>query len=257
MNSDVNSGWIVRLASCLRELVDYERDLESRMSSVRRQLERHWGMPGGLSQERGDNVRRRASMCPLQPPSYPDHPYEYVGYISRKLRTLLEILLEHPALERAADCADGQWAIGLELAPRPAHSHQMIFMAIGLVDYALEHTPEVAAAALADVIQRGEEQDLSSYSIVLFRGSHAESRHDFPDGLSIISFHEARRYMPEPSDLLHPSLVVQGGDYAVAGARQDPGAVQHPCRTSSRSRLSLMLRLASLRRDTRSRSIAI
>ena len=87
-------------------------------------------------------------MYPLVITSDPGHPSEYGNYISRKLRPLLEILLEHPALERAGDCSDGRWAIGLELAPRPVHSHDMTFMAIEVVDYALEHTPEVAAQVL-------------------------------------------------------------------------------------------------------------
>ena len=81
-------------------------------------------------------------------------------------------------------------------------------MLIGLVDYALEHTPEAAAHALANLIERGEGQDLTSYSIVLFRGLHVGSRCDFPDGLSIVSFDEARQYM---SDQLLPSMLRGNG----------------------------------------------
>ena len=99
----MSSEWIGRLTSCLQELVDYERDLEVRMSSARWQMERRLGIPSGVGQERSDNVRQRASMYALVTPGDPGHPSEYLEYISQKLLTLPEILLEHPAIARAAD----------------------------------------------------------------------------------------------------------------------------------------------------------
>ena len=135
-------------------------------------------------------------------------PSEYREYISQKLRILLEILLEHPAIARAADFSDGQWVIGLDLAVSRVSGHQMIFMLIGLVDYALEHSPESTANILADVIQRSEDQELTSYSIVLFRGLHVESRYDFSDGLSLVPFEEARHFMSEG---LVPSMLRGNG----------------------------------------------
>lgn len=204
----MSSEWTGRLTSCLQEIVDYERGLEDKMSSVRWRMERQLGIPSAVSQENGDNVRRRASMYPLLPPSDPSHPSEYGDYVSRMLHALLEILLDDPVIAGASNFSDGQWVIGLELFPRPANSHQMLFMSMGLVDYALEHSPEAAANALADVIQRGEERELTSHSIVLFRGLHVESRYDFPDGLSIVSFEEARQYV---SEQLVPSMLRGNG----------------------------------------------
>ena len=106
-------------------------------------------------------------------------------------------MLKHPTLEDAAYTSGDEWRLGLDLAVCRVPDHQMIFMLRGLVDYAVEHTPHETACALAEVIQRGEHHDLSSYSILLFRGLHVERRHDFQGGLSIIPFEEARRYLPD------------------------------------------------------------
>ena len=191
------SGWIGKLTRCLQELVSYEQDLESEMSSAQWQIKRLWGIPSGASQDNRDNIRQRVSRYSFLASSDPTHPSEYLEYVSQELRTLLEVLLEHPAIARAANFSDGQWVIGLDLAVSRVAGHQMIFMLIGLVDYALEHSPESAAHALAHLIQRGEDQDLTSYSVVLFRGLHVESRYDFADGLSLVPFEEARQYMSE------------------------------------------------------------
>ena len=94
----------------------------------------------------------------------------------------------------------------------------MTFMLRGLVDHAIERTPEATANALAEMIHKGENHALSSYSIVLFRGLHVEGRHAFPGGLSVVSFEEAREYMHEA---VVPSLLRGNTD----AGRQPIGAV--------------------------------
>ena len=76
------SDWIGKLTFCLQELVDYERDLENKMSSVRWQIERHWGMPSGDSQDWRDNVRHRVSRYSLLTPSDSRYTSEYREYVS-------------------------------------------------------------------------------------------------------------------------------------------------------------------------------
>ena len=204
----VGSDWIGKLTRCLQELVSYERDLESEILFVRRQTEMLLGIPSGASHDSRDNARQRVSSYALLSPRHQDNHSDYREYVSQKLRTLLEVLLEHPAIAIASDCSNGEWVIGLDLAVSRVDGHQMIFMLRSLADYAHENTPESAARALAHLIQRGEDQDLTSYSIVLFRGLHVENRYEFPDGLSIVSFEEARQYMP---DGLVPSMLRGNG----------------------------------------------
>ena len=191
------SDWIGKLVDCLQALVSYERHLESEMLLVQHRMEMHFGISGGASQDSRDNVRQRVSRYSLLDPNQPNHASEYRRYISRRLRTLLEVLLEHPAIARAAGLSNDEWILGLDLGVSRVDGFQMIFMLQALVDYALEQTAESAAHALAHSIQRGEDQDLTSYSIVLFRGLHVESRYNFSNELSIISFEEARQYMSE------------------------------------------------------------
>ena len=58
-------------------------------------------------------------------------------------------------------------------------------------------------------------------------------------------------------EFLRLARPVQGGDQGIPGAGQCAALSRTPCSTESRSRLSLMRRLASLRRDSRCRRASI
>ena len=193
----VRSEWIGKLTGCLQELVSYERRLESVMSFARHRTERLLGIPSDASHNSRDSARQRVSRYTFLGPRHEDNSSDYSKYVSQKLRTLLEVLLEHPRIAEASDYSNGEWIVGLDLGVSRVNRFQMTFMLQSLVDYALEHSPESAANDLAELIQRGDDKDLSIYDVVLFRGLHVDSRYDFPSGLSIVSFEEARQYMSE------------------------------------------------------------
>ena len=193
----VQSNWIGKLTRCLEELVSYERQIENNASIVKQRYERFLGIPSRGSHYSVESVRERVSGYRMLEPRQKHLDSGYQEYIAKKLRILLEVLLEHPTIRRSADFRNGEWILGLDLGVSRVDGFQMIFMLRGLVDYAIEHTPEATANALACMIQRGEDKNLSSYAILLFRGLHVESRYDFPNGLSIVSFEEARQYISE------------------------------------------------------------
>ena len=94
----------------------------------RRKLEdTRWRQPG----EREDDVRLRVSIYPLLTSVDPSLASEYREFIPQKLRSLRELLLDDPVIARAADFSDGQWPIGLEVAPRPPHSPRMLSTVMG------------------------------------------------------------------------------------------------------------------------------
>ncbi len=212
------SDWVDRLALCLQDLVSYERSLESELLILRHRGEMALGLPGRFRDDSKNSILERVSGYSLFAHRESRSNSEYRQTVSQKLSTLLEVLLEHPTIRDAADTSDEEWVLGLDLAVSRISDHQMFFMLQGLVDHALEHTPQTTASALAEMMLKGENHDLSSYSILLFRGLHVERRHDFQGGLSVISFEEARQYL---SDSMAQSLVEEGTDVG----REPLGAV--------------------------------
>ena len=193
------TDWANRLSQCLQELVDYERWLERQLFLLRRRAEKELGAPDSHD-DLDVRVRERTFEYLRYLGRTPRADSEYQRNVSGKLDRLLEVLQEHPALKSAVYRAeDGRLALGLNLGVSRSAGHQVIFMLLGLIDHAVAHGPQAAADALAQVIQRGEDMDLSSYQILLFRGLHVGRRHDIPNGLSIVSFEEVRRYMPDDS----------------------------------------------------------
>lgn len=200
--------WINRLSQCLQELVEYERWLEREFSFFRRQAEGAYGLPN-FAEDRKDRVRDRISGYRGFLLDTPHLDSEYQRNVYRRLSRLQDAVLEHPALKNAVYRETrGLLALGLNLGISRNPGHQLLFMLKGLADHAVEHTPQATAEALANIIQRGENEDLSSYYILLFRGLHVEEKHDFPNDLSIIPFEEVRRYMPD--DTIRSMLA--GGD---------------------------------------------
>ncbi len=212
------SDWVDRLSDCLQDLVSYERSLESELLLLRQQGEIVLGLPGRFRYDSKNSILERVSGYSLFALRESGSISEYRQTVSQKLGTLLKVLLEHPTIGDAADTSDDEWVLGLDLAVSRNSEHQMVFMLRGLIEHALEHTPQTTANALAEVMLKGENHDLSSYSILLFRGLHVERRQDFQGGLSIISFEEARQFL---SDSMAQSLVGEGTDVG----REPLGAV--------------------------------
>ncbi len=214
-------NWVDRLAGCLENLVDYERWVERQLSSQMRRAEAALGVRSDSHGDEDEGVRDRVSdeYWTFYGDTSPTDS-EYRRNVSLRLNRLQEVLVGHPALKDAMYRAeDGRLALGLNLGVSRRPGHQLIFTLMGLVDHAVEHGPRATAETLAQVIERGEDRDLSCYSILLFRGLHVERRHDFPGGLSVISFEEARRYLPD--DRVRQMLEV--GDLEIS--RESIGAV--------------------------------
>ena len=191
------ADWVSQLSQCLQELVDYERWLERQFSFLRWQSEDAYGLPKSRD-DWDDRVRERTFEHWQYLGRTPRAESEYQRSISERLNRLLEVLLDHPILKNAVYRAeDDRMSLGLNLGVSRSPGHQLVFMLMGLVDHAVEHGAQATADALAQVIRRGEDKDLSSYQILLFRGLHVEGKHDFPNGLSIISFEEVRRCLTD------------------------------------------------------------
>ena len=197
------SQWIDRLSDCLRELVGYERQVEGQFSLMRHEVQRHFGLPGDAPRNSTDNVRERISRYSLHYDSRGLEHSKYRREIFEKLTRTWDVLLEHPSIAQAAYMQDrppdGEWVVGLDLGTSRVDGHQTIFLLQGLVDYAVEHSPETAADAFAQMIQKGNDQKLISYSILPFRGLHVEGKHEIARGLSVISFEETRRHISSDS----------------------------------------------------------
>ena len=189
------SDWADRLTDCLQELVSFERSLEGELVYLRQRAEMSLGLPGNAPHDSTDNVRERVSRYTFLAHPEPRTESEYRQFVSQRLIKLQELLLEHPTLADCAYRSKGYWVLNLDLCVSRVTGHQMVFMLQSLVAHAIEHTPKAAANALVEVISRGENYDLSSNSVLLFRGLHVERKYDFPSGLSIISFEEARQYL--------------------------------------------------------------
>lgn len=206
-------GWVGKLAECLEDLVEYEQWVQHKLSLVLRRAEAALGLRSTSHEDAGDQIRDRVAheYWTFLPDALPPDP-EYRRNVSWRLNRLLEALVEHPKLKDAVYPAeDGQLALGLNLGVSRNSGHQLIFMLLGLIDHAVEYGPQATAETLAQVIQKGENRELSRYSILLFRGLHVERRHDFPGGLSVISFEEAGRYLPD--DIIRQMLEV--GDFEI------------------------------------------
>ena len=196
------TDWRDRVSQCLQELVDYERWLESELSRPRQLAEVTLGVielgVRAIHDDRDSRVRDRIAGYWAFLMGAPRGSSKYQRTVYERLNTLRDVLLEHPVLNAAVYRDErGLLALGLNLATSRSAGYQLNSMLMGLVDHAVENTPEATASALAQFVQRGEDEDLSSNYMLLFRGLHVERRHDFPNGLSIIPFKEVQRYMPD------------------------------------------------------------
>ena len=213
--------WVEELSRSLQELVDYERRLDESLIRLRWQALSALGIRTDSHDDVDARVRDRVSdEYWTSFGSTPPWDSAYRGIVSDRLNKLLKVLLEHPSFKVAVyQAEDGQPALGVNLGVSRIPGHQMIFLLMGLIDHAVEHSPTATADALAQIIQRGDDRNLSSYWILLFRGLYPESRHEFQNGLSIIPFEEVRRYLPD--DRIR--LVLEAGDSEI---NRDPiGAV--------------------------------
>ena len=193
------TDWANGLSQCLQDLVDYERWLERELSRLRRRAENALGVHDSRD-DWDDRIRERISGYWRSLEGTPRADSEYQRRVSERLNRLLEVLLDHPTLKNAVYRAEGgQLSLVLNLGVSWVSGHPLHVMLMGLIDHAVEHGSQATADALSQVIQRGEDEDLNSYQILLFRGLHVEQRHDFPNGLSIVSFEEVRRYLADDS----------------------------------------------------------
>ena len=188
--------WIEELTTRLDAILRYERELEYALSELRWRGEQTLGLSGNTHENSTVNIRERIRQYSMVVRRTPRHDSDYEQVVSRLLGSLVDVLREHSTLDRAIYISDNQLVFGLDLGVERLQEQPLIFMVRGLVDYAVEHSPQATADAFARMLERGERQSLALYSIVLFRGLHVEGKHDFAQGLSVMSWQEARQYIP-------------------------------------------------------------
>ena len=200
----VLADWVGRLKACLDDLLSYEREVEYALSDLQWRAERALGLSGNTHPDLTLRIRERVGWYSMALRGSPAHDSTYRRDVSARLIGIEGMLLEHPTLRRAMYTSDDELVFGLDLAIERVKEQRVVWMVMGLVDYAVEHTSEAAAEALARMLQSGENQDLTSYSMVLFSGLHVEVKHDVAPGLSVIPWQEARQFM---SDMIVSSLL--------------------------------------------------
>ena len=215
--------WVERLHARLKDLVDFEKSVEYMLSDFQRQDERLLGLSGRPYDDFIENIRERVDRYHAVVGREPRDDTAYWQGLHSRLDGLVDVLREHPILDRAIYNFDGELVIGLDMSVKRQPRQQVCFMVVGLVDYAVEHTPQAAANAFARLIDDGERQELASYEMVLFRGLHVERTHEISQNLSVIPWEEARKYIP---DIAVPSLL--GMDNRAEGL--PIGAVASPAR---------------------------
>ena len=196
----LQSTWLAKVSHRLEELVEYERHLERELLFLRRQAEFSLGMQASTAHNSNDEIQERISQYwALLPAGKQRHQVdsEYREFVSGALSTLLQALVEHPAIFGAIrPNPDGHLVVGLDMGTSRQSGYPVSRLMEGLLFYALEHTPGAAAEALTELIDRGVSRDLKAHRIILFRGLHIERRYDFSDSLSVIPFDEIRQLMP-------------------------------------------------------------
>ena len=196
----LQSTWLAKVSHRLEELVEYERHLERELLFLRRQAEFSLGMQASTAHNSNDEIQERISQYwALLPAGKQRHQVdsEYREFVSGALSTLLQALVEHPAIFGAIrPNPDGRLVFGLDMGTSRQSGYPVSRLMEGLLFYALEHTPGAAAEALTELIDRGVSRDLKAHRIILFRGLHVERRYDFSDSLSVIPFDEIRQLMP-------------------------------------------------------------
>ena len=191
------TAWVERLRARLEDLVDFEWSVEYTLSDFQRQDERLLGLSSGTNAGFRENIRARVDRYHAVVEREPRENTAYWQGVHSRLSTLADVLREHPVLDRAMYTLDGTLMIGLDLSTKRVPGQQVCFMVVGLVDYAVEHSPNAAANAFSRLIDEGERKELTSYEMVLFRGMHVESTHQISPALSVIPWEEARRYVPD------------------------------------------------------------
>ena len=191
------TDWVERLHAQLEDLVNFEKSIEFMLSDFQRQDERLLGLYSSTYGDFTENIRRRVERYHAVVAREPRDDTAYWQGVHSRLNGLVDVLKAHPVLDRAIYTEDGELVIGLDMSVKRQQRQQVCFMVVGLVDYAVEHTPQAAANAFARLINEGERQNLTSYEMVLFHGLHVERAHRISQELSVIPWEEARQYIPD------------------------------------------------------------
>lgn len=194
----VLADWVEILSAQLNELVKYEMSIEHTLSDLQWQGERMMGLTGSTHSDSTVNIRERVYEYPLILGGKSLRDSSYLKGVSKRLNSLVEVLLQHPVIDQAAYISHDQLVLGLDLGVMRAPQRPMTSVLMGLVDYAVEYTPQIAADSFARMIEDGERQDLTFHAIMVFRGLHVEGKHNIAGELSVISWQEALKYL-QPS----------------------------------------------------------
>ena len=179
------------------------------------------GLPISTQEDWTENIRGRVDRYSMGLGSQPRQASGYENGVSGRLNVILGVLREHPALDQAIYTADDQLVLKLDLGIHRVAGHPLVFLLRGLVDYAVEHTPKVATEAFARVVQYEENEGLTFYSMMTLRGLHVEGIHEIASGISLMSWQETRKYMPD--------TIIRSEINALEGVGGEPiGAVVSP-----------------------------
>ena len=204
------ADWCERLRARLEDIVNFEKSIELLLRDLQRQDERLLGLSNSTDSDFTENIRRRVKRYSTAVGREPRDDSAYWQNVHSNLNGLLDVLREHPVMERAIYTYEGELVIGIDMFVSRRPRQQVRFMVVGLVDFAVEHTPRCAVSAFDRLISEGERRELNSYEMVLFRGLNVERPQRISEDLCLIPWEEARQYI---QDIAVRSLL--GNDYRI------------------------------------------
>ena len=181
----VASHWVERLTKSIQSLVEYEKAWEEQLLNLY-YAERHslnWPIREykDSTSERVDRYGfiywfpRASAFSEYEKPLLPH------------LAEVVEVLCEHPVVERAL----GEDSDEKEVGVRTAFNWRrvgIILIVEGLVRHAIKRGVAEAASLLEETIRLGEEQRLEGFHITLFHGLRVEEELNLPNGMVVTSF---------------------------------------------------------------------
>ena len=136
------TNWVERLRARLEDLVDFEKSVEYTLSDFQRRDEQLLGLSSSTYGDFRENIRGRVDHHHAVVGREPRVDTAYWQGVHSRLSDLVDVLREHPVLDRAMYAFDGELRIGLDLSIKRIPGRHASFLVVGVVAYAVEHSPQ-------------------------------------------------------------------------------------------------------------------